>query len=173
MEANNEQRKRTLIGRTNKKDLENMYISVWNENKELKEQLNTQIENSTEYQLLVKQMQDESNLKKIAISNLESYRERCKRLENETIEQAQKYAELQEAYNTILSAYDALKSDLNVMQAEMPHNARGAGRKPILSAAQRDEVRQLHAEGKSLRQIAAQMGVTHTAIAKILKTETN
>lgn len=50
-----------------------------------------------------------------------------------------------------------------------PHNARGAGRKPILSAAQRDEVRRLRSEGKSLRQIAAQMEVTHTAIAKILK----
>ena len=173
MEANNEQRKRTLIGRTNKKDLENMYISILDENKELKAQLNTRLEESSEYQLLVKQMQDESNLKKIAIGNLERYRERCKRLENEKIEQAQKYAELQEAYNTILSAYDALKSDLNMMQVEMPHNVRGAGRKPTLSAAQRDEVRQLNAEGKSLRQIAAQMGVTHTAIAKILKMETN
>lgn len=37
-----------------------------------------------------------------------------------------------------------------VMQVEI-HNVRGAGRKPTLSAAQRDEVRQLHAEGKSLR----------------------
>lgn len=172
MEANNEQRKRTLIGRTNKKELENMYISIWCENKELKAQLNTRLDESSEYQMIVKQMQDESNLKKMAIGNLERYRERCKRLENEKIEQAQKYAELQEAYNTILSAYDALKSDLNMMQA-MPHNVRGAGRKPTLNAAQRDEVRQLHAEGKSLRQIAAQMGVTHTAIAKILKAETN
>lgn len=77
-----------------------------------------------------------------------------------------------EAYNAIQNDYKALQVELQQIRTQShtePHNARGAGRKPTLSATQRDEVRQLHAEGKSLRQIAAQMGVTHTAIAKILK----
>lgn len=96
------------------------------------------------------------------------------------------HEKLQAEYETIktlcertLEAYNALQNDYKALQVELqqirtqshtePHNTRGAGRKPTLSATQRDEVRQLHAEGKSLRQIAAQMGVTHTAIAKILK----
>ena len=77
-----------------------------------------------------------------------------------------------EAYNALQNDYKALQVELQQIRTQShtePHNARGAGRKPTLSVTQRDEVRQLHAEGKSLRQIAAQMGVTHTAIAKILK----
>ena len=102
------------------------------------------------------------------------------------IELQTEYEKLKMEYETVktlcertLEAHSALQSDYKMLQAELqqahtksytePHNARGAGRKPTLSAAQHDEVRKLHAKGMSLRQIAAQMGVTHTAIAKILK----
>ena len=53
------------------------------------------------------------------------------------------------------------------------HNARGAGRKPVLTVDQRQKILEFHAEGKSLRWIASQIGVTHTAIAKIIKKEIN
>lgn len=171
------------MGKATKAQLEQWNAALKKENEQLHKQMNERLEESAEYQTLVRQLQDETNLKKLAYGQLEKYRARCQRLEDEKIEQTREYAELQEAYNTLLSVHDALKSDLDVAKVEFQeklkqrneeaHNARGAGRKPVLNDTQRDEVRQLRAEGKSLRQIAAQMGVTHTAIAKILKTETN
>lgn len=171
------------MGKATKLQLEQWNAALKEENEHLHKQMNERLEDSAEYQTLARQLQDETNLKKLAYEQLEKYRARCQRLEDEKIEQTREYAKLQEAYNTLLSAHNALTNDLDTVRANLeeelqqfkvaPHNARGAGRKPVLTDAQRDEVRQLHTQGKSLRQIAAQMGVTHTAIAKILKVETN
>ena len=79
------------------------------------------------------------------------------------------YDVLADEHNALMSNLDAMQAELQKIKAEKPHNERGAGRKPVLTDAQRNEVHQLHAQGKSLRQIAVQMGVTHTAIAKIIK----
>lgn len=100
------------------------------------------------------------------------------------------YEKLQVEYETIktlcertLEAHSALQNDYKTLQAELqqvhtqsrtePHNARGAGRKPVLTDEQRQKILEFHAEGKSLRWIASQIGVTHTAIAKIIKKEIN
>ena len=82
-----------------------------------------------------------------------------------------------------LEVHSALQSDYKTLQAELQqahtqchtesHNARGAGRKPVLTVDQRQKILEFHAEGKSLRWIASQIGVTHTAIAKIIKKEIN
>lgn len=96
------------------------------------------------------------------------------------------YEKLKMEYETVktlcertLEAHSALQSDYKTLQAELQqahtqchtesHNARGAGRKPVLTVDQRQKILEFHAEGKSLRWIASQIGVTHTAIAKIIK----
>ena len=100
------------------------------------------------------------------------------------------YEKLKMEYETVktlcertLEAHSALQSDYKTLQAELQqahtqchtesHNARGAGRKPVLTVDQRQKILEFHAEGKSLRWIASQIGVTHTAIAKIIKKEIN
>jgi chromosome segregation ATPase len=101
-----------------------------------------------------------------------------------------KYEKLKMEYETVktlcertLEVHSALQSDYKTLQAELQqahtqchtesHNARGAGRKPVLTVDQRQKILEFHAEGKSLRWIASQIGVTHTAIAKIIKKEIN
>lgn len=100
------------------------------------------------------------------------------------------YEKLKMEYETVktlcertLEVHSALQSDYKTLQAELQqahtqchtesHNARGAGRKPVLTVDQRQKILEFHAEGKSLRWIASQIGVTHTAIAKIIKKEIN
>ena len=107
------------------------------------------------------------------------------------IELQTEYEKLKMEYETVktlcertLEAHSALQSDYKTLQAELqqahiqsyytePHNARGAGRKSVLTNEQRQKILEFHAEGKSLRWIASQIGVTHTAIAKIIKKEIN
>ena len=50
-----EQKIRGLIGRPTKKELERMYLDIWEENKSLKQQLDGKLEESKEYQSMVKQ----------------------------------------------------------------------------------------------------------------------
>lgn len=100
------------------------------------------------------------------------------------------YEKLKMEYETVktlcertLEAHSALQNDYKTLQAKLQqahtqchtesHNARGAGRKPVLTVDQRQKILEFHAEGKSLRWIASQIGVTHTAIAKIIKKEIN
>lgn len=177
------------MGKATKAQLEQWNEELQTENRDLHRQLNERLEESDAYKSLVKQLQEEAQLKKMAYESLERYRVRCQQLEDERNqwakpqEQHQDIIKLQQDYDTLKASYDALveehyilTSNLDAMQAELqkikaekPHNERGAGRKPVLTDAQRNEVHQLHAQGKSLRQIAVQMGVTHTAIAKIVK----
>lgn len=106
------------------------------------------------------------------------------------IELQAEHEKLKTEYETVkilcertLEAYSALQSDYKTLQEKLqqvhtqshtePHNARGAGRKPVLTDEQRQKILEFHAEGKSLRWIASQIGVTHTAIAKVIKRETN
>lgn len=49
-----EQKIRGLIGRPTKKELERMYLDIWEENKSLKQQLDGKLEESKEYQSMVK-----------------------------------------------------------------------------------------------------------------------
>ena len=110
--------------------------------------------------------------------------------QNAYIELQTEHEKLKTEYETVktlcertLEAYNALQNDYKTLQVELqqirtqshtePHNARGAGRKPMLTVDQRQKILKFHAEGKSLRWIASQIGVTHTAIAKIIKQETN
>lgn len=182
------------MGKATKAQLEQWNEALQIENRNLHKQLNERLEESDVYKSLVKQLQEETQLKKMAYENLERYRARCQQLEDERDqrvvkpqEQHQDIIKLQQDYDTLKASYDALveehsaltsnldtveaelRAELQKAKAEKPHNERGAGRKPVLTDAQRNEVHQLHAQGKSLRQIAAQMGVTHTAIAKIIK----
>lgn len=102
--------------------------------------------------------------------------------QKEVTESAQ-YKALKEHCERTLEVHSALQSDYKTLQAELQqahtqchtesHNARGAGRKPVLTVDQRQKILEFHAEGKSLRWIASQIGVTHTAIAKIIKKEIN
>lgn len=177
------------MGRLTKAQLEQWNEELKAENASLHRQMTDRLEESDDYKLLAKQFQQEVQLKNRAIDTLTWYRDKYKALENErdhwmeSQEQAQDIVRLRQEYDDLKASYDALikerdaltdsldaaQAELQKFKAEKPHNERGAGRKPVLTDVQRDEVCRLHAQGKSLRQIATQMGVTHTAIAKIIK----
>lgn len=180
------------MGKATKAQLEQWNEELQKENENLHKQMNKRLEESAEYQTLVRQLQEKIQLLNSAVKSCEYYRAKVQQLENERDhwmelqpqEQCQQddnrlqqdydtlkasYDALADEHNALMSNLDAMQAELRKIKAEKPHNERGAGRKPVLTDAQRNEVHQLHAQGKSLRQIAVQMGVTHTAIAKIIK----
>ena len=89
-----EQKIRGLIGRTIKKELERMYLDIWEENKSLKQQLDGKLEESKEYQSMVKQLRDEMQLKQTAINQLNRLKEKYDKLKTNTDENTQKPIEV-------------------------------------------------------------------------------
>lgn len=89
-----EQKIRGLIGRPTKKELERMYLDIWEENKSLKQQLDGKLEESKEYQSMVKQLRDEMQLKQTAINQLNRLKEKYDKLKTNTDENTQKPIEV-------------------------------------------------------------------------------
>ena len=89
-----EQKIRGLIGRPTKKELERMYLDIWEENKSLKQQLDGKLEESKEYQSMVKKLRDEAQLKQTAINQLNRLKEKYDKLKTNTDENAQKSIEM-------------------------------------------------------------------------------
>lgn len=85
-----EQKIRGLIGRPTKKELERMYLDIWEENKSLKQQLDGKLEESKEYQSMVKRLRDEAQLKQIAVNQLNRLKEKYDKLKTSTDENSQK-----------------------------------------------------------------------------------
>ena len=88
-----EQKIRGLIGRPTKKELERMYLDIWEENKSLKQQLDGKLEESKEYQSMVKRLRDEAQLKQIAVNQLNRLKEKYDKLKTSTDENSQKLTE--------------------------------------------------------------------------------
>lgn len=88
------------------------------------------------------------------------------------------YEELQKQLDASVTAYNALKSDFNTLALdcmakgeETLKNARGAGRKAVLSKEAQEEVRDMHRLGMSYRAIAKKMGVSFSVVARACQRE--
>lgn len=71
-----------------------MYLDIWEENKSLKQQLDGKLEESKEYQSMVKQLRDEMQLKQTAINQLNRLKEKYDKLKTNTDENTQKPIEV-------------------------------------------------------------------------------
>lgn len=88
------------------------------------------------------------------------------------------YEELQKQLDASVTAYNALKSDFNTLAIqskakgeETLKNARGAGRKAVLSKEAQEEVRDMHRLGMSYRAIVKKMGVSFSVVARACQRE--
>ena len=89
--------------------------------------------------------------------------ERLYRLEVEKREQLRRsYLSLSDGYNALKSEFEALKMEIKTED----RNARGAGRKPALSEEVKAQAAQMHDSGMSYREIAKEMGVSFSVIAR-------
>ena len=96
-------------------------------------------------------------------------------------EQAKKIKELKGQLDTSVTAQDALKSNLEAVQAELQalkqesaksqKNPFGAGRKPKLTADQVQEIQRLRAEGLTVRKIADKIDCSAALVCKLLKND--
>ena len=84
----------------------------------------------------------------------------------------------QKQLDASVTAYNALKSDFNTLALdcmakgeETLKNARGAGRKAVLSKEAQEEVRDMHRLGMSYRAIAKKMGVSFSVVARACQRE--
>lgn len=88
------------------------------------------------------------------------------------------YEGLQKQLDASVTAYNAIKSDFNTLaiqykaKGEEPlKNARGVGRKAVLSKEAQEEVRDMHRLGMSYRAIAKKMGVSFSVVARACQRE--
>ena len=100
----------------------------------------------------------------------------------ETIsKQSKKIKELKKQLDTSVTAQDALKSNLEAVQAELQalkqesaksqKNPFGAGRKPKFTADQVQEIQRLRAEGLTVRKIADKIDCSAALDCKLLKND--
>lgn len=130
------------------------------------------ITESEEYQSLKKQLAEE-RIKAAEAQRL--YKAEAAKRE----QLRQDYGQLKESYDALVTAHNALTSDLDTVKEDLqaqlkealqshaePHNARGAGRKAILTEDQEIKARTMHQSGVSMRQIAKHFDCSAATIHK-------
>lgn len=127
---------------------------------------------SGEYKALEKQLTEERIKAKEAERLYKSEVEKRERLRQE-------YLKLKEHCDTILTSYNALRSDFEALSIQLAErketlkNARGAGRKAALSKEVQEEVRDMHKLGMSYREIAQKIGVSFSVVARACQSSKN
>ena len=175
-----------------------MYLDIWEENKSLKQQLDGKLEESKEYQSMVKQLRDEMQLKQTAINQLNRLKEKYDKLKTNTDENTQKPIEvtlehdekdttnkaeilsLREQLEAKDKEIDRLKQALNNNQTELnasviaqetaksQKNPFGAGRKRE-HTEQLEKIMELHAQGLSHRAISEIVKVPSATVGRYIK----
>lgn len=118
-------------------------------------------------------LRDKEQWKRVAASRKEQIDKADKRYS----ELIGMYEELQKQLDASVTAYNALKSDFNTLAKSKAKgektlkNARGAGRKAVLSKEAQEEVRDMHRLGMSYRAIAKKMGVSFSVVARACQRE--
>lgn len=137
----------------------------------LRRQINAAVEDTDAYKSIVAALQEEELKVKVARHSSELTEKMNRQLRNVN-------AELQEKYDAAVTSYNALKSDFNTLAIqskakgeETLKNARGAGRKAVLSKEAQEEVRNMHRLGMSYRAIAKKMGVSFSVVARACQRE--
>lgn len=139
------------------------YHKAW---AEAESQKDAAIQDTDEYKALEKALAAEQIKVKVAMHSRELADKMNRQLRN-------KNAELQEKYDTLAAAHDALKSDFETLneqvkasKSERPRNSRGAGRKAALSKEQCVKAVRMHELGLSYREIGEELGVSFPVIAR-------
>lgn len=132
----------------------------------LRRQINAAVEDTDAYKSIVAALQEEELKVKVARHSSELAEKMNRQLRNAN-------AELQERYDTLAAAYDALKSDFEKLneqvkdsESERTRNSRGAGRKAALSEEQCAKAVRMHELGLSYREIGEELGVSFPVIAR-------
>lgn len=132
----------------------------------LRKQINAAVEDTDAYKSIVAALQEEELKVKVTRHSSELTEKMNRQLHNAN-------AELQEKYDVLSIAYDALKSDFEKLneqvkasKSEKPKNPRGAGRKAALSEEQRAKAVRMHELGLSYREIGEELGVSFPVIAR-------
>lgn len=140
---------------------------VFREVSALRRQINVAVEDTDAYKSIVAALQEEQLKVKVAQHSCELTEKMNRQLRNAN-------AELQEKYDTAVTSYNALRSDFETLSIESKakweetlKNARGAGRKAILSNEMQEEVIDMHRLGMSYRAIANKLDVSFSTVARI------
>lgn len=139
------------------------YHKAW---AEAERQKDAAIQDTDEYKALEKALAAEQIKVKVAMHSRELADKMNRQLRN-------KNAELQEKYDTLAAAHDALKSDFEKLnkqvkasESERARNSRGAGRKAALSEEQCARAVRMHELGLSYREIGEELEVSFPVIAR-------
>lgn len=134
-------------------------------------QLHLSFEESEKYQSMQKQVAVANQSMRSALESSARYKDQLQQREKEI-------AELRKQTDALTRAQDALKSDCEALRVQLqaqqhaePHNARGAGRKPKITAEQRETVTRMNRDGASSRKIAAAVGLSPSSVLRILRGE--
>jgi Arc/MetJ family transcription regulator len=135
---------RRRIGNATKADLAKWFMQIWNENNELKKQMNKKLEESKEYQSMVNQLQDETQLKKTAVKQQKKAEETAQKLEAECEKLRQQVAALQtakglpDAQETAQNTADNMSDGQATDDSETAQNGTQGGAKAIAEPLPKD-----------------------------------
>lgn len=137
----------------------------------LRRQINAAVEDTDAYKSIVAALQEEELKVKVARHSSELTEKMNRQLRNVNAELQEKYDAAVTSYNALRSKFDTLDIQSKANEEETLKNARGAGRKAVLSKEAQEEVRDMHRLGMSYREIAKKIGVSFSVVARACQRE--
>jgi chromosome segregation ATPase len=137
----------------------------------LRRQINAAVEDTDAYKSIVAALQEEELKVKVARHSSELTEKMNRQLRNVNAELQEKYDAAVTSYNALRSKFDTLAIQSKANGEETLKNARGAGRKAVLSKEAQEEVRDMHRLGMSYREIAKKIGVSFSVVARACQRE--
>lgn len=137
----------------------------------LRRQINAAVEDTDAYKSIVAALQEEELKVKVARHSSELTEKMNRQLRNVNAELQEKYDAAVTSYNALRSKFDTLAIQSKAKGEETLKNARGAGRKAVLSKEAQEEVRDMHRLGMSYREIAKKIGVSFSVVARACQRE--
>lgn len=137
----------------------------------LRRQINAAVEDTDAYKSIVAALQEEELKVKVARHSSELTEKMNRQLRNVNAELQEKYDAAVTSYNALKSKFDTLAIQSKANWEETLKNARGAGRKAVLSKEAQEEVRDMHRLGMSYREIAKKIGVSFSVVARACQRE--
>lgn len=144
---------------------------VFREVSSLRRQINAAVEDTDAYKSIVAALQEEELKVKVARHSSELTEKMNRQLRNANAELQEKYDAAVTSYNALRSNFDTLAIRSKANGEETLKNARGAGRKAVLSKEAQEEVRDMHSLGMSYREIAKKIGVSFSVVARACQRE--
>lgn len=136
-------------------------------------QLRLTVEETETYQSMQKQVAAAERIMQTALNSKDKYKEQVQQRDDEIKELRKQIDALTRAQDAARSDCEALRAQLQVQQHTEPHNARGAGRKPKITEAQRKMTITMNAQGESSRKIAKEVGLSPSTVLRIIRAAEN